>query len=180
MVSALNLVKDETPEAILKSVHRAVDAYVGGAPQFDDLTMLCLQYNGRTDEITLPAVFDSIGRLIVYVGHRIKPFRPTERTVSQIEIAIDEIFSNIARYAYPKKKGKATVRVETIGRTLVLTFMDSGIPYDPTAKSDPDTSLPVEERPIGGVGIFLVKKMMDAVEYRYEDGHNILTLKKTL
>ena len=98
-----------------------------------------------------------------------------------MDVAIDEIFSNIAHYAYNPETGPATVRVEVEENPLsvVITFMDHGIPYDPLAEERPDTTkLSASERPIGGLGLFIVKKTMDDVSYAYKDGQNILTIRK--
>jgi anti-sigma regulatory factor (Ser/Thr protein kinase) len=100
----------------------------------------------------------------------------------QIDIAIDELFSNIAHYAYNSEIGQATVRVEAIKDPLAvtITFIDNGVPYDPLANADPDTTLSAEEREIGGLGIYMVKKSMDDVTYEYRDGKNILKIQKNL
>ena len=92
----------------------------------------------------------------------------------------DELFGNIAHYAYNPDVGDATVRVEVMEDPLavVITFIDKGVPYDPLAKADPNTSLSAEEREIGGLGIFMVKKTMDDITYEYKDGQNILMIKK--
>jgi len=99
-----------------------------------------------------------------------------------IEVAAEEIFVNIAHYAYAPQKGSATVRVE-VGEdpvSVTITFMDRGTPYDPLSREDPDVTLGAEERAIGGLGVFITKKTMDDVAYEYRDGRNILTLKKNL
>ena len=100
----------------------------------------------------------------------------------QIDIAIDELFGNIAHYAYHPEEGPATVRVEVTEHPLsvILTFIDNGVPYNPLEKADPDTSLSAEEREIGGLGIYMVKQTMDEILYEYKDGQNILTVKKSL
>ena len=100
----------------------------------------------------------------------------------QIGVAVEEIFINIANYAYAPDKGKATVCVEVSEEpvTVTITFVDHGVPYDPLAKADPDVTLPAVEREIGGLGIFMTKNLMDDVTYEYRDGKNILTLKKNL
>ena len=100
----------------------------------------------------------------------------------QIRLAAEEIFVNIAHYAYAPDKGKATVRVEVTEEpvSVTITFMDHGVPYDPLKKSDPDVTLPADERDVGGLGIFLTKKVMDDVAYEYRSGQNILTLIKNL
>lgn len=89
---------------------------------------------------------------------------------------------NIASYAYAPEKGRATVRVEVAQDpvTVTITFLDHGMPYDPLAKEDPDVALPAQERGIGGLGVFLVKKTMDDVTYEYKDGQNILRIKKLM
>ena len=98
----------------------------------------------------------------------------------QICVAIDEIFSNIAQYAYAPDTGDVTVKVDIAEppKAVTITFIDSGVPYNPLEKSDPDTTLSAEEREIGGLGIFMVKKSMDEMNYEYKDGMNILSFKK--
>jgi anti-sigma regulatory factor (Ser/Thr protein kinase) len=99
----------------------------------------------------------------------------------QIEIAAEEVFVNIANYAYAPDKGRATVRVEVSGDPVMvtITFIDQGMPYDPLEREDPDVTLKAEDRPVGGLGIFMVKKTMDDVSYEYKNGRNILKLKKS-
>ena len=100
----------------------------------------------------------------------------------QIDIAIDELFGNIAHYAYNPDVGSATVRVEVTENPLAVTvtFIDHGIPYDPLASKEPDISLSAEERQIGGLGIYMVKKSMDEISYEYREGKNILKIKKNI
>ena len=98
----------------------------------------------------------------------------------QIDIAIEEIFVNIAHYAYPESEGDAVIYVEPgEGPSVTITFEDEGIQYDPLKNEDPDITLSAEDRPIGGLGIFMVKKSMDEVSYEYKDGKNRLTIKKS-
>lgn len=97
-----------------------------------------------------------------------------------IDIAVEEIFVNIANYAYPDKDGEAEVTTYIEDGVFHITFSDSGIPYDPLAHADPDVTLSADERPIGGLGIYMVKKSMDKVEYKYENGRNVLTIEKKL
>ena len=100
----------------------------------------------------------------------------------QILIAVEEIYINIAHYAYNPEIGKATVLCTIEGDPLqvVIEFIDSGSPFDPLAKKDADTTLSVDERDIGGLGILMVKKSMDVVKYEYKDGKNILTIVKNI
>ena len=99
----------------------------------------------------------------------------------QIDIAIEEIFVNIAHYAYPEAQGEAVIYVEPGegSSSVTITFEDEGIPYDPLKNEDPDITLSADDRPIGGLGIFMVKKSMDEVSYEYKDGKNRLTIKKS-
>ena len=98
---------------------------------------------------------------------------------AQLTIAVEEIFVNIAHYAYTPDVGEVVVRI-AIGDEVVIEFEDKGKPYNPLEKADPDVTLDADEREIGGLGIFMVKKTMDAVEYRYEDGKNLLTIRKSI
>ncbi len=100
----------------------------------------------------------------------------------RIRLATEEIFVNIANYAYEGKDGKAEISLEITKDpdTAVITFSDSGVPFDPLTHEDPDISLPADQRAIGGLGIFIVKKNMDDVKYAYVDGRNVLTIKKVL
>ncbi|MBQ6755879.1 MAG: ATP-binding protein [Oscillospiraceae bacterium] len=130
-------------------------------------------------EITLAATTENIGAVTAFVDEELEKVDCPIKAQMQIDVAIDELFSNIALYAY-ENGGDATVIFDFADGVVSLTFTDSGKPYDPTKKDDPDTTLSAEEREIGGLGIFLVKKTMDSIDYRYEDGKNILTIKKTI
>lgn len=133
-------------------------------------------------ELTLAATVENIGTVTDFVNEQLENMDCPMKAQTQIDIAIDELFGNIAQYAYGPEGGEATVRVEgrESPRAVVITFIDGGMPFDPLANEDPDTGLPLEERGIGGLGIFMVKKSMDEVSYRYEDGKNVLTIRKLL
>lgn len=133
-------------------------------------------------EFVLDATIENIEFLTAQVDEMLEEALCSPRAQMQIDVAIDELFSNIANYAYPGKIGKATVQVDISeeNRTVTITFIDSGIQYDPLAKEDPDVTLSAEERKIGGLGIFMVKKTMDDIKYSYENGNNILTINKKI
>ena len=133
-------------------------------------------------EITLAATVENIETVTEFVNAQLELIDCPIKVQMQIDIAIDELFGNIAHYAYNPEIGQATVRVEVIEEPLsvVITFIDNGVPYDPLAKADPDTTLSAEEREIGGLGIYMVKKSMDEITYEYKDGQNILTIKKKI
>lgn len=133
-------------------------------------------------ELTVEAKIENIEAVTDFVNEQLEALDCPMKAQMQIDIAIDELFGNIAHYAYNPEIGKATVRVEVIEDPLavVITFIDNGVPYDPLAKADPDTTLSAEEREIGGLGIYMVKKSMDDITYEYKDGQNILTIKKKI
>lgn len=131
-------------------------------------------------EITLPATVANIAKVTEFVVAQLEEIDCSPKAQIQIDVAMDEIFGNIANYAYGDKTGEATVRIDSPTPSSVeITFIDSGVPYNPLEKPDPDTTLSAEERQIGGLGIFIVKKTMDDMIYKYEDGKNFLTIKKS-
>lgn len=131
-------------------------------------------------ELITEALTDKLPDVLSFVDEQLEAAGCPMKTQMQIDIAVEEIFVNIANYAYTDEKGSAAVQVRFTPepQTVSITFKDSGIPYDPLAKPDPDISLSAEERQIGGLGIFMVKKSMDDIQYQYLDGQNILTLTK--
>ena len=133
-------------------------------------------------EVTVEATLESIPVITEFVDGQLEQFDCPVKAQMQIDIAIDELFSNIVHYAYHPGTGPATVRVEVIEEPLsvVITFIDQGVPYDPLAKADPDVTLSVEEREIGGLGIYIEKKNMNEITYEYKDGRNILKIRKEL
>ena len=134
------------------------------------------------NELELEAVVDNLPEVQSFVEERLEAADCPMKAQMQISVAVEEIFVNIANYAYKPDKGKAIVRVEVTDKpvAVAITFVDHGVPYDPLAKVDPDVTLAAHEREIGGLGIFMTKKIMDDVAYEYRDGQNILTLKKNL
>ena len=133
-------------------------------------------------ELTVEAKIENIEAVTDFVNEQLEALDCPMKAQMQIDIAIDELFGNIAHYAYNPDVGEATVRVDVTEDPLavVITFIDKGVPYDPLAKADPDITLSAEEREIGGLGIFMVKKSMDDITYEYKSGQNILTIKKNL
>ena len=133
-------------------------------------------------ELTIEATPENMEKVIEFIDGMLEEYGCGVKEQMAIDVAVDELFSNIAHYAYNPETGYATVRVDVKNDPLAveITFIDNGVPYDPLAKADPDTTLSLEERQIGGLGIFIVKKTMDAVNYEYKDGKNILTIKKNI
>ncbi len=133
-------------------------------------------------EITIKATVANLEQVLALVDTELEKIDCPMKAQMQIDIAVEELYVNIANYAYAPGEGDATVRVETSQepRTITITFLDRGVPYDPLAKPDPDVTLSAEERQIGGLGIYMAKKTMDDMRYEYRDGQNILTIVKNL
>ncbi len=132
-------------------------------------------------ELTIEATRANMDKVIAFVDEQLEDYGCGRRERIAIDVAIDELFANIANYAYNPATGYATVRVDVVKNPLAveITFIDNGKAYDPLSREDPDTTLSAEERPIGGLGIMIVKKTMDTVHYEYKNGKNILTIKKS-
>ena len=180
MLHALNEAKDRSCCELLASLHRDVDAFVGAADQFDDITMLCIELRTVTNgmkKIGIAPTLDKLPEATDFFEDILSAANAPMKVIAQVNVAVDEIFSNIARYSGATA---ATLGCSLADGRMTLRFSDNGRPYDPTGKPDPDTTLSAEERDVGGLGIFMVKKIMDEVTYEYVDGLNILTLVKAL
>ena len=207
MVKILNQSDTEDPSKIDAFVRGKIDEFANGAAQFDDITMLCLRYDGpqelagkepemeakmKTEEIskdaettggeelTVEAEAGNLPKVQSFIEQYLEAADCPPKEMMQIGVAVEEIFVNIASYAYAPDTGEATVRVrvEQDPKCAVVTFLDQGKPYDPLSREDPDVSLAAEDREIGGLGIFITKKTMDEVSYEYKDGKNVFTMKK--
>ncbi|MBQ7850782.1 MAG: ATP-binding protein [Clostridia bacterium] len=133
-------------------------------------------------KLVLTAEVDRMDDVLDFINAELEEHDVPMKTIMQIDIAVEELFVNIAHYAYNPEVGEAvvTVEVEEDPPCAVIRFVDRGKPYDPLSREDPDVTLGVEEREIGGLGIYMVKKSMDEASYAYEDGQNILTIRKLL
>lgn len=131
-------------------------------------------------KITVEATLDNLQQVIDFATEHLEERDCPMKAAMQLELVIEEIFVNIASYAYNPDIGAATfcMEFEEDPPAVLMTFIDSGKPYNPLEKTDPDTSLDIEERDVGGLGIFLVKKNVDEIAYKHEGGRNILTMKK--
>lgn len=162
-----------------------VDSFSAGTEQFDDMTMLAVKFTGggsASYEKTLPATIANIEVLIDFINEKLLKHNFSKPVITQINVAVDEILSNIANYAYSGIEGTVRVVLQFPADSdqVIMKFIDGGLPYNPLEKEDPDITLGVEDRPIGGLGIYIVKKTMDNVEYTYDNGKNILTLTKSI
>ena len=131
-------------------------------------------------ELTLQATTENVDRVIDFVNEELDRVSCPLKTKIEIDIAVDEIFANIANYAYTPNVGDATIKIEFTDdpKACIITFIDSGIHYDPLKKEDPNVKLSAAERKIGGLGIFIVKKSMSNIEYERKDNKNILKITK--
>ena len=133
-------------------------------------------------ELTIKATVANLEKVLAFVDTELEQIDCPMKTQMQIDIAVEELYVNIATYAYTPGEGEATIQVETTQAegTVTITFLDRGVPYNPLAKPDPDVTLSAAERQIGGLGIYMAKKYMDDMKYEYRDGQNILTITKKL
>ena len=131
-------------------------------------------------ELTLEATVDNLPQVMSFLEEELEAADCPMKTQMQISVSVEEIYVNIASYAYAPGTGEATVRVEFRDdpAAVCITFIDSGVPFDPLRKADPDVTLSSEERGIGGLGIYMTKKAMNEMRYAYEDGKNVLTMVK--
>ncbi len=187
LLAALNGNADAAPVQILENVISGIDAFVGNAEQFDDITMLSMRYNGGTTggihkKLKVEAKKENLDQVLEFIRSSMDEMTDSTKTKLQMELASEEIFVNIANYAYGGETGNVVIHVD-MDRTnsqIAVTFIDSGTPYNPLEKADPDMAASAEDRQIGGLGIYMSKKTSDQMFYRYEDRKNILTIKKNL
>jgi sigma-B regulation protein RsbU (phosphoserine phosphatase) len=186
MLRALDAAGDGTLQAALSAVQTDLAAYVGDRDQFDDITMLNFAYRGSgkavdgTDTLKIEARTENLEQVLAFIERNLEAADCPVKAQTQICVAAEEIFVNIASYAYTPETGDAVISMSTGDGTAEIVFRDRGMPFDPLAKPDPDVTLAARDRQIGGLGIYMVKKSMDEVLYRYENGENVLTIRKNL
>ena len=129
-------------------------------------------------EKIFPADIKELDSVTAFLEEELEKAECSPKLTMTFAVALEELFVNVAHYAYPDAPGTVTIGIDTTGDSIVVRLDDSGIPFDPVAKIDPDVTLSAEERKIGGLGIFMVKKSMDSMTYERQDGHNILTISK--
>ena len=179
MAEAVSKSNNTELKDFLQDIKNDIDIFANGAEQADDITMLALRYRG-SNKMAKELVVDANAVNLVYVLNFINTemiIKNIPETIqNNIKIAAEEIFVNIAKYAYTES-GNVTVKI-AIDSEVVIEFIDRGVKYNPLEKDDPAIDIPIEEREVGGLGIFMVKKLMDTVEYKYENGNNIFIMKK--
>ena len=189
LTAALNECEDTNVKDTVERIYGSINAFVKDAPQFDDITMLCIRYFGSSQEedsmantITVPAKVESLDQVNAFVEERLESVGTDMGRQMEIMLAVEEIFVNIAKYAYRGIEGEATIIFSFDEETKMaqLEFHDKGIPYDPTSRKAPDITLEPNKRPIGGLGIHIVRQTMDEVKYNFLGGENILTIRKNV
>lgn len=183
MLDTLNDAPDASPEQLIARVEAAITRYSEGAPQFDDITMLALRYNGKDAQtLHISAEVSRWPEVLEALNTFLEDCKAPPKARTQLAVACEEIFVNIASYAYGEAGGEATVRFAYDAQTqrVCVTFVDGGQAFDPLAAETPDITLAPDKRRMGGLGILMVRRTMDAVHYTREDGKNILTLEKQL
>lgn len=189
MLTVLNEDPAASADELLSRIQERIDAFVGSAPQFDDITMLCLKYygdEGRQEEnaeckLQIEAIPENLDQVLDLVNTRLEKASCPMKVQTQIDVAVEELFVNVANYAYAPGTGQAMIsmKIEENPRRAEICLADNGTPYNPLERDDPDTTLSAEDRAIGGLGIHIVKKSMDTVSYEYKDGQNRITIKKS-
>ena len=172
---------------LLPALKANIDEFVGEAPQFDDITMLMLDYKPKEGGAymtiqTFPAKTEALPDILGFVEETLEGYGCPMKIQMAVCVAIEEVFVNVAHYAYGNGEGDMNLGIgfDEENRTITFRMTDKGVPFDPLQKPDPDITLSAEEREIGGLGIFIAKKTMDSLRYSYENGENILTMIKTI
>lgn len=168
---------DNSCTQIINAVSKDVNCFVGDCQQFDDMTMLAVKMPGEYKEIVVSTEIESITEVTVFVDEILQKNNCPVKEQRKINIVIDELFSNIVLYS---KSTSATVGCSVVENRVSLRFIDSGIEYDPTLAKAPDTTLSAKDREIGGLGIYMAKKLTDSLQYRYINGNNITIITKKL
>lgn len=135
-----------------------------------------------TRELTLEADMTNLNRVLSFVDSRLEAAECDPSIQMVIDLAVEELFTNVASYAYAPGKGPVTIRVKTDGTGGIaeIVFTDRGVPYDPLKQTGPNLDGDIESRRIGGLGIYMVKNSMDDMSYEYRDGNNVLTIRKKI
>lgn len=179
LYDCLNNIEDTQTNVIAQKVKASVSEFSEGALQSDDITMLIFKYNGITNNIKTfkqMAIIENYNPFYNWLHDTCNEWNIEQTLTNKLDMCAEELFANISFYAYPETNGIIEVEIQKSDNNITMEFRDEGIEYNPLEKPDPDISLPPEERPLGGLGIFMVKEMADKISYKRENGKNILTL----
>ena len=194
LLKALDEAEDRNPDSLIEGVTNDIESFVENANQFDDTTMLSVHYFGPEEnvvsaedtkgnvmaEFKIEALKENLNHVMSFVDEHLEGVDCPMKAQMQIDLCVEEMFINVASYAYGSGKGDVIIRLEEekdpSGISIVL--VDEGMPYDPLAKADPDVTASADQRQIGGLGIFLVKKNMDNISYRRDGNKNVFRMTK--
>ncbi|MBR6099517.1 SpoIIE family protein phosphatase [bacterium] len=179
LFDCLNSIEDNNPKIIAKEIRNSIMKYTDSAPQSDDITMLIFKFNGNQNNVKTfkqAAIMNNYNTFYTWLHDVCKEWNINDELTNKLDMCAEEIYANITFYAYPEKTGKIEAELRKIDNNIVFEFKDEGVEYNPLEKPDPDINLPPEERPLGGLGIFMVKEMANEISYRRENNKNILTL----
>ena len=186
LLSFIDKNKGMKAQELLSGLKEDIDLFAGDAPQFDDITMLIFDYKKKEGAVLKEKVFsakkDALPQVMAFTEECLESFLCPMKSSMAISVAVEEIFVNIASYAYGDGTGEASLSFsfDEKERLMTLVVSDEGIPFNPLERAEPDITLSAADREIGGLGIFITKKTMDSVSYRYENGKNILTMTKKI
>jgi sigma-B regulation protein RsbU (phosphoserine phosphatase) len=179
LYECLNNIEETDPNIIAQKVKESIRQYTDSAPQSDDITMLAFKYKGCENDIKTfkrEAKIENYKEFYSWIHKTCKEWNIPEELLNKLDMCGEEIFANISFYAYPEGSGMIEAELKKSDGNIILEFKDSGLEYNPLERPDPDINLPPEERPIGGLGIFMVKNTVNQIYYKREDDKNILTL----
>ena len=206
MIESLNKCGSTDPEKLIAGMTETITDFVGMADQFDDITMLAFRFEKTNDstrqdaadrqqtkssevktvseikkELSVEATLDNLSHVLEFIDDAASEQAVSPKSQIQLEVAVEEIYVNIAKYSYAPKVGPVFISAGFAEDGIFeIIFRDNGVPFNPLAREDPNVSAPISERSIGGLGIFMVKKNMDDINYEYSGGSNILTVRKKL
>ena len=187
LLAFMNENADLQANELLPKLKNNIDGFVGDAPQFDDITMLMFDYKTKkggesVESKTFLAKTESLTDVLAFVEQNLEKHQCSMKNQMAICVAIEEVFVNVAHYAYGDGDGdvRFDISFDEETRNIIFRMVDKGVAFDPLKKPDPDVTLSAEEREIGGLGIFITKKTMDSVAYAYENGENVLTMIKKI
>ncbi len=179
LYDCLNSITETRITDIEQKVKSSIQKFISSSPQSDDITMLIFKYNGisnNTITFKQPAVQENYKHLYTWLQGICREWKLDKTLANKLDMCAEEIFANVAFYAYPDAPGNIEAKLQKTNGRIILEFKDSGTAYNPLERPDPDITLPPEERPLGGLGIFMIKEMADEISYKREDDKNILTL----
>jgi sigma-B regulation protein RsbU (phosphoserine phosphatase) len=188
LIEFLNKNKDNHSNELLVRLKEDIDDFANTEPQFDDITMLYFELKEKNtlgkmiNKKTFLADDGKLDQVFSFIEESLVSRNISNKIVNSLNLAVEEIFVNISHYGYGNNEGtvKIEVYIEENSKQIKIKIIDNGKPFNPLLKDDPDISLSAEERDIGGLGIFITKKIMDEVLYEYKDKQNILILTKNL